>query len=608
MQNNKLENLPSGLLNGLTNLLDLGIYTNQITSLSENLFNETSNLLILRMHHNRFKSFPQQLFRGLKFLKQLYTYGNQLQLLHGTLLQDLINLRVLDLAQNQVEQISSGLFSGLTNIQILDLNTNNLKFLPIKIFEGLKALDTLLLQFNQLRVLVNAIFEDTPNLAILDISGNNLNNIPEINQLYHLSFLNLRENKLSKIDRFTFINLPNETELIVSQTEICECYVPSPTTKCTAVDVRSPYLTCNRLLSDKTLVVMMWLIGLNALGGNLFVLSWRKRKPDEDKGGSDKHRVQSFLLSNLALSDLLMGIYMLLIASADIYFGENFPMQAEIWRSGITCRIAGTLSILSSEASVFFVTLISIDRFINIRYPFSQRKLGKKSSVVIVASLWVISLALGLIPSTLAGINHKFYDNSHVCIGLPLALTELFTKSVSEERVDTSSYSFYLLKFTVQSESQGKVSGSFFATAMFLGLNCICYLIILISYVEIVRVVYKSSKRVGINREMKTQIIMTAKVAAIVLTDFLCWFPIILLGMLVQAKVLTLPPSVFAWCVTFVLPINSAINPYLYTIAQLISAYLKEAKSPKSGDQLKKYHDIDKQEKSSVAKKSSTTM
>ena len=77
---------------------------------------------------------------------------------------------------------------------------------------------------------------------------------------------------------------------------------------------------------------MMWLIGINALGGNVFVLCWRKIKHGKNKVGSrksDTNLVQSFLLSNLAMSDLLMGIYMLLIASADIYFGDNFPMQAE---------------------------------------------------------------------------------------------------------------------------------------------------------------------------------------------------------------------------------------------------------------------------------------
>ncbi len=70
---------------------------------------------------------------------------------------------------------------------------------------------------------------------------------------------------------------------------------------------------------------------------------------------------------------------------------------------------------------------------------------------------------------------------------------------------------------------------------------------------------------------------MTIKIAAIVLTDFCCWCPIILLGILVQLKILVLPSSVFAWCVTVILPINSAINPYLYTIVDFVSNRRKEA-------------------------------
>ena len=153
--------------------------------------------------------------------------------------------------------------------------------------------------------------------------------------------------------------LSDTTELHVSQHEICECYVPS-SVHCSASDERSPYLTCDRLLSDRVLVIMMWIIGLNALGGNGFVLLWRRKK-------SLSSKVQDLLLYNLAMSDGLMGVYMVTIASVDIYFGDNFPMNSENWRKGVLCRILGALSIASSEASIFFVTLITIDRFINVK-------------------------------------------------------------------------------------------------------------------------------------------------------------------------------------------------------------------------------------------------
>ena len=138
------------------------------------------------------------------------------------------------------------------------------------------------------------------------------------------------------------------------------------------------------------------------------------------------------------MSDLLMGIYMLLIASADIYFGESFPMRAESLRSGITCKTAGTISIVSSEASVFFLTLISIDRYINIKYPYSDRKLGKKSPVVVALILWFTSLVLGIVPSSFGGNSRytAFYDNSHVCIGLSLALIKAHSVTIDKETIN----------------------------------------------------------------------------------------------------------------------------------------------------------------------------
>ncbi len=403
----------------------------------------------------------------------------------------------------------------------------------------------------------------------MDLSGNQLTYIPSINHLVNLTYFNLLSNKLILIDKYTFNDLPKQTELIVNQTEICECYVPNDI-KCTATNVRSPYLTCQRLLSDRVLMVMMWLIGMNALGGNMFVL-YRKKH--------EKKSVQTFFLSNLAISDLLMGIYMLIIASADIYLFTD----TKAWRHGITCTIAGAMSIISSEGSVLFLTLISIDKFINIRFPYSQRKLKKKSSAVMVTLVWLTSLIMGILPAVLAGQNYKFYDNSHVCIGLPLAQVEIFTKNVTQGRVHRGSYTN--IKYFVTSKSLGFVPGLYYAIALFLGLNGLCFIVILLCYIEMVRYSVKSAKSVGLKQDVKEEIRMTIKIAAIVLTDFFCWCPIIALGTLVQLQIFYLPSSVFAWCVTVVLPINSAINPYLYTIAGFISNRLRKAKRSEPGNE-----------------------
>ncbi|ELU14102.1 hypothetical protein CAPTEDRAFT_197256 [Capitella teleta] len=55
-----------------------------------------------------------------------------------------------------------------------------------------------------------------------------------------------------------------------------------------------------------------------------------------------------------------------------------------------------------------------------------------------------------------------------------------------------------------------------------------------------------------------------------VVTNFCCWFPINVMGLLAIACV-DIPGDVYAWSIVFILPINSAINPILYTISNMKS-------------------------------------
>ena len=573
---NNLTFLPKGLFMGLGNLIFLTLWNNQVNSVDAELFNETSKLLALGLGTNNLTVLPDGLFKGLTDLSILEVQENQISSLQNNVFKGLSNLRSLYLGHNKIVDVHANAFHDLINLKQLYLHDNELIDVNKKILRNLFSLQYLYLQNNGFKALEVDLFQYSRKISLLDLSGNKLQNIPDISYLGQLFYLNVKNNIMTSITYETFSNLPKETDLIVSQHEICECYV-SDNVSCTTLDNRSPFLTCERLLSYRVLMVVIWLIGLNAIWGNVFVL-WQR------KSIMNKSNVQNFLLGNLAVSDLLMGIYMLLIASADIYFREYFPMHAETWRSGITCRIAGPLSIVSSEASLFFVTFISINRFINIRYPLSRRILTMKASTVATVFLWITSLALGLVPSSLAGQNNRFYANSHVCIGLPLSsLPEYETINLGRVSICPPDVDLCYYKESVTSEYQGEVNGMIFASVMFLGLNLIYSLVILTCYVEIVKAYCQAFKRVGLNPEMKENIQLSREVAAIVLTDFACWFPIIIIGILVQAGVLTLPADVFAWCVTFVLPINAAVNPYLYTIASVISKRRKQTPTSLQG-------------------------
>lgn len=51
----------------------------------------------------------------------------------------------------------------------------------------------------------------------------------------------------------------------------------------------------------------------------------------------------------------------------------------------------------------------------------------------------------------------------------------------------------------------------------------------------------------------------------IVFTDCLCWVPVIIVKLIALSGV-KIPATLYAWLAVLVLPINSALNPVLYTL------------------------------------------
>ena len=87
--------------------------------------------------------------------------------------------------------------------------------------------------------------------------------------------------------------------------------------------------------------ISIWVLGMLACAGNLFVVIWRVR--------TERAKVSSFFIINLGMSDFLMGVYMLIIASVDVYYRGIYILEADKWRASWLCQTAGILAMLSSE-------------------------------------------------------------------------------------------------------------------------------------------------------------------------------------------------------------------------------------------------------------------
>ena len=320
--------------------------------------------------------------------------------------------------------------------------------------------------------------------------------------------------------------------------------------------------------------MFIWILGLSAVVGNVIVIIWRLR----ERKHVSQNRIQILLILNLAVSDLLMGIYMIMIGSADGYFGQDYFLHAVQWRSAALCTLAGIISVLASEASMLMVTVISVDRFLCVVFPYGKFRLRIGSARITVAVVWVVAAFLSLLPNIIEKYVHGFYGLSDVCVGLPLATKSDYKASWHETENVTFTFSF--------NEMGEKSPASYYAIFLFIVVSMLCFLIILASYIGIFISVRRSSKGATRQQDRDEEIKMAAKMALIVGTDFACWMPIIIMGLLSQTGAVTIPVETYAWTMVFVLPINSSINPYLYTISTLLSRRIRKTKSRKESSQM----------------------
>ncbi|GCB62018.1 hypothetical protein scyTo_0011414 [Scyliorhinus torazame] len=96
-------------------------------------------------------------------------------------------------------------------------------------------------------------------------------------------------------------------------------------------------------------------------------------------------------------------------------------------------------------------------------------------------------------------------------------------------------------------------------------LNLLAFIIIVFSYTSMFYSIHKTGAQSAERSLFSREVAIAKRFFFIVFTDALCWIPIFLMKLLSLLEV-EIPGSVTSWVVIFILPINSALNPILYTI------------------------------------------
>jgi hypothetical protein len=262
--------------------------------------------------------------------------------LPGGIFRDLANLVELDLSRNQLTTLQEGIFVGLSSIRKLDISQNLISGLNRDLMLTLRS------------------------LSVFNMSGN-----PNLDSVPRKSFDDVIFLQELRTDAFKFC-------CVAEHVPLC---TPEP----------DEFSSCQDLMANYTLQITIWVLGVCAFVGNMFVVAWRLK--------TDRSKVSSFFIINLGCSDFLMGVYLVIIASVDVHYRGNYILYADAWRSSALCQLAGVLAMISSEVSVFMLAIITLDRTMAIMYPLKMGNFRLKHARIVSGITWLLGLFLSVLPT-----------------------------------------------------------------------------------------------------------------------------------------------------------------------------------------------------------------
>ncbi len=315
--------------------------------------------------------------------------GQQLTRLPSTNNTQTRKLRSMMLSQNNLN-ITQDTFSRLYWLAKLDLSHNGIPKLGNGLFRDLANLMTLDLSHNSISVITAQTFRGMRNNIKLNLNDNLINSIDQhtFSEMPYLQHLILANNALHDVKVDTFTQLINLNTINGDSFRFC-CIAPHVET---CIPEPDEFSSCEDLLSRLILQVCVWILGTLSLIGNAFVIIWRIK--------TERKKVASFFIINLGISDLLMGVYLYIIGSVDVYYRGSYSIYSDQWRSSGLCQFAGIISMLSSEASVFMLTAMTVDRVQAILFPLKLVHIRIKHARYVAGFGWALCFFLSVLPVT----------------------------------------------------------------------------------------------------------------------------------------------------------------------------------------------------------------
>ncbi|XP_046602018.1 relaxin receptor 1 isoform X2 [Neodiprion lecontei] len=490
-----------------------------LTRIPENM---TSNLTSIVLTNNSLSTIGKNALVSYGRLTTLLMDDDEIAQIEPGAFENQKNLVWLTLLNNKLTELRRGHFTGLESLKMLLVEGNRIEYADLTDFENQTSVGWINLAYNAIITLSPHLFLPLEKLRKLILGFNPIENlsIDVLNPLQDLRSLDLQEIEIDNMDKNVFSMLPNLSFVYFKKFHYCTTYAPQVQVCLPRSDGVS---SLSDLLGKPLLRAAVWGISCVTCLGNALVLWGRLTARDEN-------RVLSIMIRNLAVSDMLMGFYLLTIAAKDLQYRDVYNVMANDWMSSWGCTIVGALAMISSEVSVLILSFMSVERFVLIASPLKiNRPLTARNAYSSMIVIWVVGVIVALIPIIHWRSSTRFYGANGMCF--PLHIDNPF------------------------------LVGWEYSAFVFLGMNFFGLVVIFYVYTGMFASIWRTRHATPLavgDSEFALRFFL------IVLTDAACWVPIIVLKIVAMTKY-PVPPDLHAWVVIFILPVNSAVNPLLYT-------------------------------------------
>ncbi|CAG9816697.1 unnamed protein product [Phaedon cochleariae] len=427
--------------------------------------------------------------------------------------------RYLD--NNSITIITEYTFMNLNNVHVLSLSHNDIETIAEEAFHNLSELRELNICHNKIVRLNPAIFINQDRLKRLCLGNNPVVFIPNdcFKNLVDLEYLNLEDVRIENINTAMFQSLHNLESVDFISHYYCQ-YVPNQHNCRPNGDGIS---SSTNILSKPMFRYWNWIISSVICIGNFLVIFSRLLCKDDNP-------MLSLVIRNLAVSDFLMGVYLVIIGIKDVKYRNRYNEVVQEWKASWECTITGIVGMLSSEVTVCILVFISVDRFLMITSPLGKRSLqNKKHTMTILCIIWFLGILIAVAPVfRYANDDDRFYGVTGLCFPLHIGNT-YFT-------------------------------GWQYSAVIIFGINATSLIIIAVVYVTMFVSIWKTRNATPLPRKEYDFVV---RFFFIVFIYTICWLPIIILKATVFFSEIS--DEFYGWLIVFVLPINSASNPVLYT-------------------------------------------